>query len=451
MTDPTASARRRVMSTRGMNAFRHRNYRLFFSGQAVSLIGTWMQQVSQSWLVLQLSGGDPLWLGVVTAAQFLPVMVLGLFAGILADVLPKRQTLMVVEAVMMMLALVLAILTVTGLVQIWMVLVLAVLLGCANAIEMPVRQAFAIEMVGPRDVGNAVALNSAMLNGARVVGPAVAGLTIGAFGIAAAFAINGLSFLAVLIGLSRMRDDELHLPARIPRPRSVAEVGSNLAEGLRFVRDTPIVLMSIVVVGLVATLGMNFSVLVPPLAAGVLKSDAAGYGFLMTATGVGALAAAVALVAGGRPRPVWIGAGAVVLGAASVALAASTSFPLSMLLLVPVGAGGIAMAATANAAIQVAVPDGLRGRVMSVYTTVFSASMPVGGIAMGALASVVGIPITLAVGGVLSLVVGGLALVWYGRIRSARRRPMADAQSTAPNTRAAFRPPKPNEVLSTRR
>jgi MFS family permease len=290
-----------------------------------------------------------------------------------------------------------------------------------------------------------------MLNGARVVGPAVAGLTIGAFGIAAAFAINGLSFLAVMIGLSRMRDDELHLTARIPRPRSVAEVGSNLAEGLRFVRDTPIVLMAIVVVGLVSTLGMNFSVLVPPLTAGILNSDAAGYGFLMTATGVGALAAAVALVAGGRPRPVWIGAGAVVLGGASVALAASTSFPLSMLLLVPVGAGGIAMAATANAAIQVAVPDGLRGRVMSVYTTVFSASMPVGGIAMGALASVVGIPITLAVGGVLSLVVGGLALVWYGRIRSARRRPMADAQSTAPNTRAAFRPPKPNEVLSTRR
>jgi MFS family permease len=179
---------------RSVSAFAHRNYRLFFAGQAVSLVGTWMQQVAKAWLVLELSDGDPLWLGVVSAAQFLPVLVLGLFAGVLADVLPKRQTLMAAQAVMMILAAVLAALTLSGVVEIWMVVVLALALGVANAVDMPVRQSFAIEMVGPKDVGNAVSLNSAMFNGARVLGPAIAGLTIGAFGVGIAFAINALSF-----------------------------------------------------------------------------------------------------------------------------------------------------------------------------------------------------------------------------------------------------------------
>ena len=186
MTDLSGLRPRRLAQARAASAFWHRNYRLFFVGQAVSLIGTWVQQVAQGWLVLTLTG-DPFWLGVVAGAQFLPVMVLGLFAGVLADVLPKRQTLLAVQVVMMVLAIVLTVLTLTGVVEVWMIIVLALLLGCANAVDMPVRQAFAIEMVGVRDVGNAVAINSAMFNGARVIGPAVAGLTIGAFGMATAF------------------------------------------------------------------------------------------------------------------------------------------------------------------------------------------------------------------------------------------------------------------------
>lgn len=411
MTPSRRSGRRRL------GAFTHRNYRLFFGGQAISLVGTWMQQVAQAWLVLQLSGGDPLWLGIVAAAQFLPVVVLGLFAGILADVLPKRQTLLAVQVVMMVLAAVLAVVVATGVVEIWMVLLMAVLLGVANAVDMPVRQAFAMEMVGARDVGNAVSLNSAMFNGARVAGPAVAGLTIGLFGIAIAFAINAASFLAVIVGLTMMRDEELFRAKLLPRPRTIGQVVDNLAEGLSFVRRTPVVLMGIVVVGVVATAGMNFAVLIPPLAQDVLHSDAAGYGFLMTASGVGALAAAVALVVGGRPRPGRIAVGAVVLGVASVGLALSGSFALSLILMVLIGGGGIAMAATANATIQLAVPDGLRGRVMSVYTTVFAGSVPVGGIAMGALASVAGIPVAIAVGGILSLVTGVAAFVWWRRLR----------------------------------
>jgi MFS family permease len=448
-----------------MSAFRHRNFRLFFGGQAISLVGTWMQQVAQAWLVLTISGGDPLWLGVVAAAQFLPVMILGLFAGVLADVLPKRQTLLAVQVVMMILAAVLAVLVATGLVQIWMIVVLAVLLGCANAVDMPVRQSFAIEMVGARDVGNAVSINSAMFNGARVVGPAIAGLTIGAFGIATAFAINAASFLAVIVGLAAMRDEDLHRPRLLPRPRSVGQVLENLVEGLQFVRQTPIVLMAVTVVGLVATVGMNFTVIIPPLAANVLHSDAAGYGFLMTASGLGALGAAVALVIGGRPRPVRIAGGAIVLGVASVLLGLTTSFPLALALMIPIGAGGITMAATANATIQLAVPDGLRGRVMSVYTTVFAASIPIGGLAVGALASTVGVSATIAVGGLLSLAVGLGAYAWWRRIGSpsasiapvaapeavAMATESATAQSTAPITSAALRPPNPNEVLSTRR
>jgi len=388
-------------------------------------------------------------------------MIFGLFAGILADVLPKRQTLIAVQATMMILAVILTILTATAVVQVWMILVLALLLGCANAVDMPVRQAFAIEMVGPRDIGNAVAINSAMFNGARVVGPAVAGLTIGAFGIAPAFAINAVSFLAVIIGLTLMRDDELHLARLVPRPRSAGAVVENLREGLAFVRHTPIVLLAVTTVGLVATFGMNFQVVIPPLAQDALGSDASGYGFLMAASGIGALGAAVALVLSGRPRTGRIVGGAILLGVASILLAMSTSFPVSLLLMVPIGAGGITMAATANATIQLAVPDGLRGRVMSVYTTVFSASMPIGGLLMGALASTVGILEAIAIGGVLSLVSGLGAFLWYRRIRGRERSEAASGendvnavavlQSTPPNTSAAFSPPKPNEVLSTRR
>lgn len=407
-----------TVARRSLTAFEHRNYRLFYAGQAISLIGTWMQQVAQAWLVLELSGGDPLWLGVVAAAQFVPVMILGLFAGVLADALPKRQTLLVVQSVMMVLAVILTILTATGVVEIWMVVGLALLLGCANAVDMPVRQAFPIEMVGARNIGTAVSLNSAMFNGARVIGPAVAGLTIGAFGIAAAFAINAASFLAVLVGLSMMRDEELTRPVAAPRPRTPGEVLANLREGLVFVRRTPVVLMAVSVVGLVATFGMNWNVVMPPFAQDVLDSDAAGYGFLMTASGLGALAAAIGLIVGGRPRPRRIAVGGVVLGLASVVLSQVAVFPVALVLMAIIGAGGISMAATANATIQLSVPDALRGRVMSVYTTVFSASVPLGGLIMGALASTVGIAPTVLIGGALSFATSLAALIWWRRVRT---------------------------------
>ena len=398
----------------GVNAFRHRNYRLFFTGQAISLVGTWMQQVAQAWLVLQLTH-DPLWLGVVAAAQFIPVLMFGLFAGVLADAVPKRQTMLVTQALKMTLSIILAILAVTGQASIPILVLLALIIGTVNSVDMPVRQAFSVEMVGREDIGNAVALNSAMFNGARVIGPAVAGLTIGAFGVPLAFAIDAVSFLAVIIGLAAMRDDELRSPARIARPASFADAMTQLREGLHYVRATPLVLVAVLVVGLVATFGMNFSVIIPPYAQDVLMSDASGYGFLMAASGVGSLVAALWLAFGGSARPRFIAYGAIILGIGEVGLGWSRSYPVSLALMLAVGFGGIMMAATANTSMQLAVPDGLRGRVMSVYTTIFAGSTPVGGPLMGGFASAFGVAVSLAIGGVLSAVVGLGAFIWIRR------------------------------------
>jgi MFS family permease len=399
---------------RGMSAFRHRNYRLFFGGQAISLVGTWMQQVAQAWLVLELTH-DPLWLGVVAAAQFVPVLIFGLFAGVLADNLPKRQTLLVTQAIKMSLSVTLAVVSFSGSASIPFLILLALVIGTVNAVDMPVRQAFSVEMVGREDIGNAVALNSAMFNGARIVGPAVAGLVIGAVGVTAAFVVDAISFLGVIVALLAMRDSELTAAARIPRPESLAGVMTQLREGLHYVRITPVVLLGILVVGLVSTVGMNFSVIMPPYAENVLDSGATGYGFLMAASGVGSLLAALWLAFGGRARIRRIAWGAIVLGLGEVALGASSTYAISLLLMTAVGFGAILMAATANTTMQLAVPDGLRGRVMSVYTTIFAGSTPVGGPLMGGLASALGVAVSLAIGGVVATMVGLGAFLWIRR------------------------------------
>ena len=419
----------RLAGSDGMSPFRHRNYRLFFGGQAISLVGTWMQQVAQAWLVLELTH-DPIWLGIVAAAQFIPVIILGLFAGVAADALPKRRVLLWTQTAMMLLAAILAALTLTGVVQVWMILVLAFLLGIANAVDMPVRQAFSIELVGHDDVSPAVALNSAMFNGARIIGPAVAGLTIGAFGVGPAFVINALSFLAVIIGLQLMHERDLHTPVRVERPSSPRAVIGNLAEGLAYVRRTEVVLLAVIVVATVATVGMNFTVLIPAFAQQDLGSDASGYGFLMAASGVGSLLAAMRLVFGGRPRPIRLATGAILLGLSSVLLAVDTNFAIALGLMVLIGFGSILMAATGNTTIQLAVPDHLRGRVMSVYTTAFSFSVPVGGLAMGAVASTAGVAFAIALGGALSLLIGLAALAW-GRRRSLEVLPGAPMATTS--------------------
>jgi MFS family permease len=395
----------------GWRALRHRNYRLFYGGQLVSLIGTWMMTVAQSWLVLQLTH-DPFVLGVVAAAQFLPVLVLGLFGGLIADSLPKRRTLVATQGFAMLLGFVMSALVLTHTVQVWHVLVVAFLLGCRNAVDMPTRQAFVVEMVGREDISNAVALNSAMFNGARVIGPAVAGLTIGLFDVGPAFLIDALSYLAVIVALLAMRDRELDTRPGIKRPETVGAAMHSLREGLGYVRRTRVVLVATLVIGLVSTFGMNFTVVIPPLVETVLHSDATGYGFLMAAMGVGSMVSALTIAFSGRTTPLIIGIGAATLGLAEIVLGFTASFPGALALMFIAGVGGIGMAATANTVIQLNVPDALRGRVMSVYTTVFAGSTPVGGLVTGAIASSFGAAVAIGLGGVASLATGIGAITW---------------------------------------
>ena len=420
MTPPRQTIRR-LARFEGWAAMRHRNYRLFFAGQGLSLVGTWMMTVAQSWLILELTG-DPLLLGVVAAVQWLPVLVLGLFGGLIADTLPKRRTMLGTQSFAALLSLTMAILVLTGTVAVWHVIVVAFLLGIRNAVDLPTRQAFSVEMVGRENVGNAVALNSAVFNGARVIGPAVAGITIGAFGVGVAFLIDSISYLAVIFALLAMRETDLHTRPGIERPTTVRAVMGNLAEGLGYVRRTRPVILSILTVGLVSTFGMNFTVVIPPFVQEVLHGDATTYGFLMAATGLGSVTSALTIAFSGRTMPLVIGLGGATLGAALIVLGGSSTFSIALLAMFVAGIGSIAMAATANTLVQLTVPDQLRGRVMSVYTTVFAGSTPFGGLIAGAIASGFGAATAIVFGGALSLATGVAAMASIrGRTILARR------------------------------
>ena len=389
--------------------FRHRNYRLFWFGQLVSLAGTWMQSIAQAWYITELTN-EPAWLGIVAAAQFTPVMVLGLFGGVLADALPKHRALMGTQVSLMVLAMLQAVLVATGLMTLPLLILMAVLLGVVNAIDMPVRQSFFSEMVPEDEVGRAVAMNSAMFNGARVIGPAIGGVLIGVIGVAGCFAVNGASFLAVLLALLFMRAEELRPAPRTPRPRTVADVLISLAEGVRFVARTPLIALCVFVIGVISGVAMNFNVIVPILARSVLEIGAPGLGLLMAAIGFGSLSGALAVAMLRRPRTIVVIGGAAALGALSIVAGvvsgsgAAWAAAVTGVALFGAGFGAIAMAATANASIQTSTPPALRGRVMSVYTTVFAGSTPIGGLGTGAVVSLIGAPGAL-------IVAGGLALI----------------------------------------
>jgi len=377
-----------------------------------------MQSIAQAWLITELTP-DPVWLGVVAAAQFTPVLIFGLFGGVLADVLPKRQALIGTQAALMILALLQALLVAFGVMSIPLLIVLAVSLGTVNAVDMPIRQSFFSEMVPREEVGRAVAFNSAMFNGARVVGPAIGGVLIGAIGVAGCFAVNGASFLATLFALLLMREVELHAAPRGVRPRSVHAVTTSLMEGLRYVRRTPIVALCVFVIGVISGVAMNFNVIIPPLSRVVLQIGAAGLGGLMAAVGLGSLLGALTVAALREPRRKLIVLGGALLGAFSVAAGAAAesglavAVPLTGLALFGAGFGAISMAATANASIQTTTPAPLRGRVMSVYTTVFAGSTPIGGLATGAAVSLLGASGALALAGLLAVLAAAFATFYW--------------------------------------
>jgi MFS family permease len=391
---------------RGFSALRHPNYRSYWFGMSVSLIGTWMQSVSQPWLVLLL-GGSPLQVGAVIALQFAPAMFLAPLGGVLADRVDKRKTLMATQALAMGEALILFTLTFSGVVEIWHIFVLAGVLGIVNAVDMPVRQSFAAELVPRADLMNAIALNSASFNLARVLGPAVAGVAIAFYGPAFNFGVNALTYLAVLAALWRMDPGALH---RAERPEHFASVRTSLAEGLRYARRTPTVLWPLVLLGGMATFGMNFQTLLPLFARYTLELGADGYGLLFAAMGAGSLMGSLTLAFAGVRRPMLglILGGALAFVVFEVALGLSPSPLIAYPVIVVVGFASMLMVNTINVTVQSNVPNELRGRVMSLYVTVFAGSAPIGGFFAGVVAQVWDAPAAFLLGAAISTVFIGL-------------------------------------------
>lgn len=395
----------------GLRPFTSRPFRLIWTGQSVSLVGTWMQQIAQGWLVLQLTG-DPFVLGLVGAAQFLPVLPLGLFGGVVADAIPKRIGLLVTQSASMLLSLLLGLLTFSGDVEVWQVLLIALGFGVVNAFDMPIRQAMVVEMVEREDVAAAVALNSAMFNAARIVGPAIAGILIAAVGLAICFFINALTYAAVIAALLIIRPSDLRAaPTDVPE-RRFRGVIDHLGVGLSYVRRAPVIVLILIVVGVVSAAAMNRNVVLPLVASDILGGGPEMLGFLGAAGGAGSLVSAMSLAFGGRATLARLLVGAAIVGASTIALAASGWIAASLLIIFVNGWGVVAMAATANTIVQMTTPDRLRGRVMSIYTTVFVGSAPLGNLAVGAIAAMAGITTALALGGVVALVCVVFGAIW---------------------------------------
>ncbi len=380
-------------------ALRHRNYRLYWSGQILSLVGTWMQSVSEPWLVLQL-GGTPLQLGIVLALEFAPSTLLSLYGGVLADRFDKRKALIWTQVAAALQALMLFAITVTGVVQIWHIYILAVVLGCINAVNMPVRQAFAAEMVPRRELVNAIALNSASFNAARIVGPAIAGITLALWGTAVNFGINAVSYVAVLVGLMLMNPRTMYAvtqPVRGPALRRIRE-------GIDYALRTPGILWPLILLGGISIFGLNFQTLLPLFARNTLHLDAHGYGALYAVMGIGSLTGSMSLAFAGSRRPLIpliVGGGAGFV-TAEVLLGLSRSPTPAFGLVILIGLSSMLMINTINVIIQYGVPDELRGRVMSLYVFVFAGSAPIGGLFAGGIAQLFGAPAGFVLGGALS-------------------------------------------------
>lgn len=403
-------------------SLRVRNYRLFASGQVISNVGTWMQRIAQDWLVLELSGYDPVALGIAASLQFLPTLLFTLWAGVLADRHDKRRLLILVQSGMATCALVLGLLDVTGLVQLWQVYLLCFVFGLFTAVDPPVRQSFVGEMVGKDRLANAVALNSSMFNLARVIGPAVAGMMIMWTGTGWVFLVNALTTVAVIVGLVRMNPRELH---RLPAPASRK---GQLRASLRYVRGRPDISVVLVLVFFVSTFAFTFFATLAIAAANVFHRQADGYGLLSTLLAVGSLAGALLAVRRStRRRPglgLLVGAG-FTFGLLEITAGLMPTFLTFGLALVPVGLAMITFMNTANSTIQLATAPEMRGRVMALYMLVFVGGNPVGAPMVGWLAAEFGGRSPFIVGGVIaavSAVVCGIVLARRGGVRMRPRR-----------------------------
>ena len=377
---------------------RHRNYRIFFTGQLVSLAGTWMQNVALAWLVIELSG-SPLAIGALAFWRFVPFTLFGLVAGVVADRIQSRKLVMATQASAMAISIALAVVTLTGTATLPIVYVLAALGGVALAFDAPGRQSLTFQMVGPRELPNAVALNSGLFNGSRVIGPAIAGLVIAAVGTGLCFVLNAVSFLAVLTALALVREKELRVVEKDPSARVIDGIRRAFAHAW----NDPQLRLILAVVTVVSTVGFNFHVLVPLLAADTLHVGPEGFGFLSASFGLGALVGALAAATFREAswRLFAIGTGS--FGVLALMLAPVQNAFLAGVILVGIGVSFTLFTANANALVQLAAPDHLRGRLISIYLLAFVGVAPVGGLFAGWLAEVGGTSLAFAVAGVTSL------------------------------------------------
>jgi MFS family permease len=395
-----------------VRSLRHRNFQLFFSGQLISLIGTWMQNIAQAWLVYRLTGSSLL-LGLVGFAGQIPIFLFAPLGGLAADRWNRHHVVIGTQVASMILAFILAVLTLFHVVQVWEIIVLAALLGVVNAFDVPARQSFLIEMVVREDLMNAIALNSSMFNGARVIGPAIAGILVARIGEGWCFFANAVSYIAVITGLLMMKLGPLRTASKDSSPFE------HIAEGFRFVRQTKPILALVLLIGLVSLVAVPYSVLMPIFADRVLQRGAHGLGILMGSTGIGALLGALTLAVRrgvqGLGRVVGLSAGG--FGVSLILFAFSRSFWLSVALLIPVGYAVMLQMSSSNTLIQAMVPDELRGRAMAMYTMMFMGMAPMGSLFAGALADKIGSPWTVATGG-LGAIAG--AAVFLRRLPSLR-------------------------------
>ena len=395
-----------------LRALRYRNFQLFFGGQLISLIGTWMDNIAEAWLVYRMTHSSLL-LGAVAFAGQIPVFLLAPIGGMAADRWNRRYIVIATQATSMVLAMILALLTLSGRVRVWEVMMLASLMGVVNAFDIPTRQAFLVEMVGREDLMNAIALNSSMFNGARIIGPAIAGILVATVGEGWCFFANSVSYIAVIAGLLMM-----HI-ARTPSDLMQAPPLERIAEGFRFVRDTAPIRALLMLLGLVSLVAMPYSVLMPIFAARILHGNARTLGVLMGATGVGALAGALTLATrkGVRGLGRWVALACSGFGVSLILFSFSRWYLISVLLLVPVGFMMMVQMASSNTLIQAMVPDRLRGRTMAVYSMMFMGMAPLGALLSGALAEHIGAEWTVALGGVGAVIGGAVFFRQLPKIR----------------------------------
>jgi MFS family permease len=409
---------------RSFNSLEVSNYRRYFAGQLISLSGTWMQTVAAVWLILTLTDSGVA-VGLTTALQFLPMLLFGAWGGLIADRMSKRRLLIITQTLMAIPAVGLLAVTATGVVVPWMVFLGVFLMGLVNAVDNPTRQSFVIEMVGPDRVVNAVSLNSVIVQAARIVGPAIAGILIATVGVVPCFAINALTFVAMILALLGMDPTRLQEPPVAPRERGA------IRAGLRYVARTPELAVPLALMALVGTLGFNFQVVLPLLAKFSFGGGAMAYGVLVSAMAVGSIVGALINGAHGRTGPRLIAGGALAFGVAALGAAVMPSLALEIPLLVVLGGAAVTFAATINSSLQLAVEPEMRGRVMALYSVVFLGSTPIGAPLVGWLSQAYDPRVALLLAGV-----SGLSAAWAAHVCFARLRERAgsDRALTAPTS-----------------